>query len=178
MEWGLLLWGIGWGYFFAPSPKRWLWSLLAGALAYLLREKLSCALVLVALTLESWRDWREQETSILALALLLISLLIVGYSKLGGLTLCAALALASLFGLLSCYGLVGDGDVPVVAAIVLGLGWWQGSLALMLGIELGGLLALIAWLSGRTKIGDQWPLIPFLTAGCWLSLPLVVWLAI
>lgn len=90
------------------------------------------------------------------------------------LTLSCALALAALCCALCLLGLLGWGDVALMAGIVLSAPQGQGLLPLGLGWVIGGLWALVALALGRVTPKSELPLVPFLAVGygLWLALTL------
>ena len=75
-------------------------------------------------------------------------------------------------------GLLGMGDVKLMSVMAIALGWYSPLLpivALGLSFLIAGVVALALLLSKRIKLGGSMPLGPYLLAGFFGAITLVVW---
>jgi leader peptidase (prepilin peptidase) / N-methyltransferase len=75
-------------------------------------------------------------------------------------------------------GLLGMGDVKLMSVMAIALGWYSPLLpiiALGLSFLIAGVFALALLLSKRIKLGGSMPLGPYLLAGFFGAITLVVW---
>lgn len=75
-------------------------------------------------------------------------------------------------------GLLGMGDVKLMSVMAIALGWYSPLLPMIgLGLSflIAGVFALALLLSKRIKLGGSMPLGPFLLAGFFGAITLVVW---
>lgn len=89
----------------------------------------------------------------------------------GLITFCLAL-------LINRMGLLGMGDVKLMAVMALALGWYSPLLpiiALGLSFLIAGVVALVLLISKKIKLGGSMPLGPYLIAGFIGAITLAVW---
>ena len=89
----------------------------------------------------------------------------------GLITFCLAL-------LINRMGLLGMGDVKLMAVMALALGWYSPLLpiiALGLSFLIAGVVALALLISKKIKLGGSMPLGPYLIAGFFGAITLAVW---
>ena len=89
----------------------------------------------------------------------------------GLITFCLAL-------LINRMGLLGMGDVKLMAVMALALGWYSPLLpiiALGLSFLIAGVVALVLLISKKIKLGGSMPLGPYLIAGFFGAITLAVW---
>jgi leader peptidase (prepilin peptidase) / N-methyltransferase len=75
-------------------------------------------------------------------------------------------------------GLLGMGDVKLMAAMSLTLGWYSVTLpvlALLISFLVAGIVALILLLLGKIKLGGSMPLGPYLIAGFFGAITVGAW---
>lgn len=75
-------------------------------------------------------------------------------------------------------GLLGMGDVKLMAAMALALGWYSVALpavALLICFAIAGLVALSMLMLGKMKLGGSMPLGPYLIAGFFGAITLGAW---
>ena len=80
--------------------------------------------------------------------------------------------------LINRMGLLGMGDVKLMAVMSLALGWYSPLLpiiALGLSFLIAGLVASVLLIGKKIKLGGSMPLGPYLIAGCLGAITLVVW---
>lgn len=138
------------------------WGLSVLTLQYCI---LSLTLVICVGTDFSHREIPDVVSLGSATALAVIALFSAQWGNfLGGAMLFAILLLVAI----ASKGGMGGGDIKLVLAIGLGLGWQQGLLALALAILIGGVLAI--FLLARGNRGKALPFAPFLAIGAWLAM--------
>jgi leader peptidase (prepilin peptidase)/N-methyltransferase len=75
-------------------------------------------------------------------------------------------------------GLLGMGDVKLMAAMALALGWYSVTLpvlALLISFFVAGIVALLLLVLGRIKLGGSMPLGPYLIAGFFGAITVGAW---
>ena len=108
---------------------------------------------------------------------LLAGLFGAGFTNMLWAFLAAAITFAGAL-LINRAGLLGMGDVKLMTAISLALGWYSVILpvvALGLSFLIAGLVALGLLAMRRIKLGGSMPLGPYLLAGFFGAITLVVW---
>jgi leader peptidase (prepilin peptidase)/N-methyltransferase len=76
------------------------------------------------------------------------------------------------------FGLLGMGDVKLMAVMSLALGWYSVTLpvlALLISFLVAGIVALILLLLGKIKLGGSMPLGPYLIAGFFGAITVGAW---
>lgn len=126
---------------------------------------LSLALIISVATDFSHREIPDQVSLGAAAVLALIALPLAQWGNLlGGIMLFGILFLIAVLS----KGGMGGGDIKLVLAIGLSLGWQLGLLALALAVFAGGVLAIFMLLMGQRK--KALPFAPFLAIGAWLAM--------
>ena len=75
-------------------------------------------------------------------------------------------------------GLLGMGDVKLMAVMSLALGWYSVSLpvlALLMSFLVAGIVALMLLMLGKIKLGGSMPLGPYLIAGFFGAITVGAW---
>jgi leader peptidase (prepilin peptidase)/N-methyltransferase len=75
-------------------------------------------------------------------------------------------------------GLLGMGDVKLMAVMSLALGWYSVSLpvlALLMSFLVAGIVALLLLMLGKIKLGGSMPLGPYLIAGFFGAITVGAW---
>jgi leader peptidase (prepilin peptidase)/N-methyltransferase len=75
-------------------------------------------------------------------------------------------------------GLLGMGDVKLMAAMALALGWYSvtlPALALLISFFVAGIVAVLLLALGKIKLGESMPLGPYLIAGFFGAITVGAW---
>lgn len=75
-------------------------------------------------------------------------------------------------------GLLGMGDVKLMSAMALALGWYSPTLpvlALLISFLIAGIVALLLMVLGKIKLGGSMPLGPYLIAGFFGAITVGAW---
>ena len=75
-------------------------------------------------------------------------------------------------------GLLGMGDVKLMSAVALALGWYSVTLpviALLISFFVAGIVAVILLALGKIKLGGSMPLGPYLIAGFFGAITVAAW---
>jgi leader peptidase (prepilin peptidase)/N-methyltransferase len=75
-------------------------------------------------------------------------------------------------------GLLGMGDVKLMSAMALALGWYSPMLpvlALLLSFLIAGIVAILLLVLGKIKLGGSMPLGPYLIAGFFGAITVGAW---
>jgi leader peptidase (prepilin peptidase)/N-methyltransferase len=75
-------------------------------------------------------------------------------------------------------GLLGMGDVKLMSAMALALGWYSPILpvlALLISFFMAGIVAILLFALGKIKLGGSMPLGPYLIAGFFGAITVGAW---